>query len=183
MTMRIRLALAILSAAAVAALQPSLAAQDQTVRIRASAIVDGAGGPGGIIKDATIVVQGSKITAIDTTNAGAATYDLRGLTVMPGMIDVRRTSAGTSTRTADAARPGSPAQEILYSAENAYVTLMAGFTTIRSRASRTTWTCGKRSRGVFPRRGSDVHPHDQRTHGRAARRQRLATPDEAPRLP
>ena len=31
-----------------------------------------------------------------------------------------------------AARPGSPAQEILYSAENAYVTLMAGFTTIQS---------------------------------------------------
>ena len=31
-----------------------------------------------------------------------------------------------------AARPGTPAQEILYSAENAYVTLMAGFTTIQS---------------------------------------------------
>ena len=31
-----------------------------------------------------------------------------------------------------AARPGAPAQEILYSAENAYVTLLAGFTTIQS---------------------------------------------------
>jgi imidazolonepropionase-like amidohydrolase len=42
-------------------------------------------------------------------------------------------SAGISTRAGRyAARPGSPAQEILYSAENAYVTLLAGFTTIQS---------------------------------------------------
>src|ERR1035437_3912949 len=65
-----------------------LIAQDQTVRIHVATILDG---PGGVLRNATIGVQGSTIAAIDTSNAGAGanvTYDLGALTVMPGMIDV-----------------------------------------------------------------------------------------------
>ena len=47
-----------------------------------------------------------------------------------------------------AARQGSPAQEILYSAENAYVTLLAGFTTIQSPGCRATSICARRSRAA-----------------------------------
>ena len=50
-----------------------------------------------------------------------------------------------------AARPGTPAQEILYSAENAYVTLMAGFTTIQSPGQANDVELREAiARGVFP---------------------------------
>src|SRR4029079_755841 len=52
---------------------------------------------------------------------------------MPGMIDVHAHVGWHFDKDGRyAARPGTPAQEILYSAENAYVTLLAGFTTIQS---------------------------------------------------
>src|SRR3954447_2614044 len=55
---------------------------------------------------------------------------------MPGMIDVHAHVAWHFDKDGRyAARPGTPAQEILYSAENAYVTLLAGFTTIQSPGS------------------------------------------------
>jgi imidazolonepropionase-like amidohydrolase len=92
--------------------------------------VDGAGR---LLSNATIVVQGSKIASIDAGGAPGATYELGPLTVMPGMIDVHSHLGwhfGPDGRYQP--RGASPAQEILYSAENAYVTLMAGFTTIQS---------------------------------------------------
>src|SRR5262245_26800545 len=73
------LAALIIAAAAVAT------AQDQTVRIRAATILDGTGK---VIRNATIVVKGSKITSIDAANSGTATYNLGQVTIVPGMIDV-----------------------------------------------------------------------------------------------
>jgi imidazolonepropionase-like amidohydrolase len=104
--------------------------QTQTIRIHASTVIDGSGK---VLRNATIVVQGSKITSVETGNPGNATYDLGQLTVLPGMIDVHAHIGWHFDKDGRyAARPGSPAQEILYSVENAYVTLMAGFTTIQS---------------------------------------------------
>jgi imidazolonepropionase-like amidohydrolase len=115
---------------AVLLISPALLAQNQTVRIHAATILDGTGK---VLKNATIVVQGSKITSIETGNTANATYDLGRLTVVPGMIDVHsHVGWHFDDKGRYAARPGTPAQEILYSAENAYVTLMAGFTTIQS---------------------------------------------------
>jgi imidazolonepropionase-like amidohydrolase len=112
------------------ALSVTLSSQTQTTRIHADTLLDGTGKT---VRNATIVVQGSKITAIETGNASNATYDLGRLTVLPGMIDVHAHVGWHFDKDGRyAARPGSPAQEILYSAENAYVTLMAGFTTIQS---------------------------------------------------
>jgi imidazolonepropionase-like amidohydrolase len=108
----------------------ALTAQDQTVRIRAAKIIDGTGK---VLTNATVVVQGSKITSIETGNAGTPTYNLGQLTIVPGMIDVHAHVGWHFDKDGRYAnRPGTPAQEILYSAENAYVTLMAGFTTIQS---------------------------------------------------
>jgi len=108
----------------------ALSSQDQTVRIRATKVLDGTGR---VLNNVTIVVQGSKITSIGTEGAGAATYSLGTFTVMPGMIDVHAHIGWHFDKDGRyAARPGTPSQEILYSAENAYVTLMAGFTTIQS---------------------------------------------------
>jgi imidazolonepropionase-like amidohydrolase len=127
----------------------TLAAQDQTIRIRAAAILDGTGK---VVRNATIVVQGSKITSIDTGNAGQASYNLGQLTVLPGMIDVHAHVAWHFDKDGRyAARPGSPASEILYSAENAYTTLMAGFTTIQSPGSASDIDLREAiARGVLP---------------------------------
>jgi imidazolonepropionase-like amidohydrolase len=112
---------------------PALLAQSPAIRIHAATVIDGTGK---VVRNATVVVQGSKITAIETGTGSNATYDLGRLTVMPGMIDVHAHVAWHFDKDGRyAARPGTPAQEILYSAENAYVTLQAGFTTIQSPGS------------------------------------------------
>jgi imidazolonepropionase-like amidohydrolase len=104
--------------------------QTPTMRIHAARVIDGTGK---VLTNATIVVQGSKITSIETGNAGNATYDLGQLTVVPGLIDVHAHIGWHFDKDGRyAARRGAAAEEILYSAENAYVTLMAGFTTIQS---------------------------------------------------
>ena len=144
--MRLKAMLAVVAVTLVAAV---LSAQDQSIRIRAATIVDGTGK---VLRNATVVVQGSKITSIDTGNTGAATYNLGQLTVIPGMIDVHAHVAWHFDKDGRyAARPGSPAEEILYSAENAYVTLMAGFTTIQSPGSPSDVDLREAiARGVLP---------------------------------
>src|SRR6266540_2112964 len=108
----------------------AVSAQEPTTRIRAATVLDGTGK---VLRNATIVVQGSKITSIGTGDSGPVTYNLGQLTVIPGMIDVHAHVGWHFDKDGRYAnRPGTPAQEILYSAENAYVTLMAGFTTIQS---------------------------------------------------
>jgi imidazolonepropionase-like amidohydrolase len=131
--MRFKSALSVALLLAPFVLAVTVLAQPQTIRIRAAAVVDGTGK---VTRNATVVVQGSKITAIETNAtgaAGAATYNLGQLTIMPGMIDVHAHIGWHFDKDGRyAARPGTPAQEMLYSAENAFVTLMAGFTTIQS---------------------------------------------------
>ncbi len=117
-------------AIAAVALGATLSSQSQTIRIHANTILDGTGK---VIRNGTVVVQGSKIVGVETGNASNATYNLGALTVVPGFIDVHAHVGWHFDKDGRyAARPGSPAQEILYSAENAYTTLMAGFTTIQS---------------------------------------------------
>jgi imidazolonepropionase-like amidohydrolase len=143
MRMKIVLFASIVAAAA------TLSAQDQAIRIRAATILDGTGK---VVRNATIVVQGSKITSIDTGNAGPASYNLGQLTVLPGMIDVHAHVAWHFDKDGRyAARAESPASEILYSAENAYTTLMAGFTTIQSPGSASDVDLRDAiARGVLP---------------------------------
>jgi imidazolonepropionase-like amidohydrolase len=109
---------------------PALLAQAPTVRVHAATVLDGTGRT---LRNATVVVQGSKITAVETGTPANATYNLGQVTILPGMIDVHAHIGWHFDREGRyAARPGTPAQEILYAAENAYVTLLAGFTTIQS---------------------------------------------------
>jgi imidazolonepropionase-like amidohydrolase len=135
---------------AIGATSIGLSAQNPApVRIHAAKLVDGAGRS---VANATIVVQGSKITSIDTGGPSGATYELGSLTVMPGMIDVHSHLGwhfGPDGRYQP--RGASPAQEILYSAENAYVTLMAGFTTVQSPGQANDVELREAiARGVFP---------------------------------
>jgi imidazolonepropionase-like amidohydrolase len=128
---------------------PALLAQDQTVRIHAQTVLDGTGKT---LRNATIVVRGSKITSIETGNTAPPTYELGRITVLPGMIDVHSHVGWHFDKDGRYAnRPGSPAQEILYSAENAYVTLLAGFTTVQSPGQANDLELREAiARGVFP---------------------------------
>src|SRR6267378_2873265 len=106
-------------------------AQDRPIVIRADTVLDG---KGGTLTNTSIIVQGSKIARIDPSAQGV-TYDLRGLTVMPGWIDTHAhivqhfdRKTGKTPRRGDE----TPQQAALYAVENAYKTLLGGFTTIQS---------------------------------------------------
>jgi imidazolonepropionase-like amidohydrolase len=112
----------------------ALAAQDPAITIRVGTWLDG---KGGVLHDATLTIRGGTIETIGPATA-AATYDLRSLTVMPGLIDTHVHLAwhfGPDGRYVP--RDASPVQAVLYSAENAYLTLMAGFTTVQSVGNAT----------------------------------------------
>ena len=68
---------------------------------------------------------------------GAVTYDLSDLTVMPGWIDthVHLTNHFDADGRNHSDPDETPEQAILYAVENAYRTLMAGFTTVQSLGS------------------------------------------------
>jgi imidazolonepropionase-like amidohydrolase len=106
-------------------------AQDGPVVIKADTVLDG---KGGTLSNTGIVVQGSRITRIDP-GAQGATYDLRGLTVMPGWIDTHAHIVqhfNRKTGKTPARGEETPQQAALYAVENAYTTLLGGFTTVQS---------------------------------------------------
>jgi imidazolonepropionase-like amidohydrolase len=94
-------------------------------------------GKGGVVHDTRIVIDGSKIIAIDP-KAGPVDYDFRGLTVLPGWIDAHvhiTWSFGPDGK--NAGMSGTTQEAAYQSASNALGTLMAGFTTIQSPGSPT----------------------------------------------
>ena len=104
-------------------------AQPKGIVIAASALFDG---KGHVLRDTRIVIEGSKTVAIDP-RAGPVDYDLRGLTVMPGWIDAHVHLTwffGKDGKLAGAA--ATPAEAAYGAASNAWVMLMAGFTTVQS---------------------------------------------------
>lgn len=118
-----------LAAVVVLAWHHAPAAQSTAVTIRAGTVLDGRGGA---LQDVTLRIDGSRIAAVDQ-GGGAGTYDLRGLTLMPGWIDTHVHIGGHFGADGRASTEGeTPAQAALYGAENLYATLMAGFTTVRS---------------------------------------------------
>jgi imidazolonepropionase-like amidohydrolase len=97
--------------------------------IAASAVLDG---KGGVLHDTRILIQGSKIVAIDP-NAGPVDYDLLGLTVLPGWIDGHVHITWSFDREGKNAGQGGTTPEAAdQAASNAWATLMAGFTTVQS---------------------------------------------------
>ena len=117
-----------------AVLPPQLASQTspkpKDIVIAASTILDGRGHT---LHNTRIVVHGSQIVAIDPS-AAPVDYDLRGLTVLPGWIDAHvhiTWSFGKDGKNAGPAGGNSP-DDSYNAASNAWLTLMAGFTTVQS---------------------------------------------------
>src|SRR5215469_16604798 len=89
-------------------------------------------GRGHVLHDVRIVIEGSRIASVGP-GTGPVDYDLRGLTVLPGWIEAHvhitwifskdgKNEGTAGTTQADAYR----------AASNAWLTLMAGFTTVQS---------------------------------------------------
>ena len=113
----------------------SAQAQEDTLTIRAGRLLDGLGN---VRENVVVRVTGQRIAAVEAADdAAPATYDLSGLTLMPGLIDthVHLTAHFNADGRADPDPDETPAQTILYAAENAWATLMAGFTTVQSLGS------------------------------------------------
>jgi len=109
----------------------SAVAQERTITIFSDNAFDGRGG---VVRNARIEVRGDKIVSVgkQTGARTPATYDLRGLTVLPGWIDshVHITwHFGPNGHFGEKNEP--PERATLEMEGNAWRTLMAGFTTVQ----------------------------------------------------
>ena len=113
----------------VLAITTSAFAQSAETTIKARLVIDG---KGQTMNDAVVTVRDGKIVRVGS-GAGAATIDLGPLTLMPGFIDTHvHIGWHFDVKGRYHAGPEPADQAALYGAENAYVTLMAGFTTVQS---------------------------------------------------
>lgn len=113
---------------------PQMPAPAKRIVIAASSVLDG---KGRVLRNTRIVIEGSKIIAIDP-KAGPVDYDLRGLTVLPGWIDAHAHITWSFGKDGKNVGAGETTPEAAYrAASNAWVTLMAGFTTVQSVGSPT----------------------------------------------
>jgi len=123
-------------------------AQDQSVTVRAARVLDGKGGS---LANATVEVRGGKIVAIDQ-RTGPVTQDLGDVTLMPGLIDVHVHIGYHFGEDGRAENDGeTPGEIALYGAENAWTTLINGFTTVQSVGAPTDKELRDAiARGVLP---------------------------------
>jgi imidazolonepropionase-like amidohydrolase len=118
----------------------SMSVSSNPIVLRADRIVDGRGN---VIPGGSITVVGDRITKVDRSAAGPATYDLKGLTLLPGLIDAHSHLTWYFNRQGrfhTAGQPprgdgDTPVESMLSTVGNAYATLMGGFTTIQSPGS------------------------------------------------
>lgn len=100
--------------------------QNQPIVLKVSTLLDG---KGTVLHNTRIVIQDGKISRLDA-HAVPVTYDLSGLTVLPGWIDTHvhiDWHFGPNGKYGD--KDESPEQAALAYASNAWKTLSAGFTT------------------------------------------------------
>ncbi len=116
-------ALFVLGATSLPAQQPGA-----PVTIRAARVFDGRGA---VQRNVVVTVRGPEIERVAPAS-GVVSYDLGSMTLLPGFIDTHVHIGWHFDANGRWIGGGEAAdQAALYGAENAYVTLMAGFTTIQ----------------------------------------------------
>ena len=107
-----------------------VAAQSRPIVLKAATVLDG---KGHVLQNTIIVVEGSKIARVGgAIPSGAVTYDLTGLTMMPGWIDTHAHVYVHFYHDRLAGKDEPPVHAMLSAADNAAATLNAGFTTVQS---------------------------------------------------
>jgi imidazolonepropionase-like amidohydrolase len=140
--MQIRVAAVLLAALA---LQP---APSPRIVIAIGTALDGRGG---VLRNTRLVIQDGKIAAVDP-NASPIDYDLRNRTVSPGWIDTHVHLNWHFDDQHKSVSGGEPAEQAaLFTAEDAWVTLQGGFTTVQSVGAAIDGLVRDRiNRGVLP---------------------------------
>jgi imidazolonepropionase-like amidohydrolase len=112
----------------------SLNAQDRPIVLKAATVLDG---KGQVLRNTVIVVEGGKISHVGgAAPPGATTYDLTGLTVMPGWIDAHVHPTWHFDANGRLAGQDEPKEQtVLAGAANSWKMLAAGFTTVQSLGS------------------------------------------------
>jgi imidazolonepropionase-like amidohydrolase len=145
------------------AVSAPLMAQEPTV-IRVGALIDG---KGGVLRSATVVVEGGRIKSVGQASAGRVTYDFPQLTLLPGLIDTHVHITAHFGKSGRATSEGeTPQESMLYAAENAYTMLMNGFTTTQSIGARLDVDLRNAiARGILPgpRLLTSISPVDEKT--------------------
>ena len=140
----------------------------QSIVLQTTTILDG---KGGVRRNQQITIEGSRIQSVAPGNT-RATYDLRGLTVMPGWIDTHvhlNWHFDANHKLVNGRED--PKAAALFTAENAWLTLQGGFTTVQSLGAqidldvRDRIAAGLAARTAHP----DIGAADQRSE-RYARR-------------
>ena len=109
------------------------AAQERPIVLKAATVLDG---KGQVLHNTIIIVEGGKISRIGgEAPSGAVTYDLTRLTVTPGWIDTHAHIFWHFDNGRLAGKDEPPVRAMLHAADNAVLTLNAGFTTIQSPGS------------------------------------------------
>jgi imidazolonepropionase-like amidohydrolase len=111
-------------------------ATGEPVTVRVGRLLDGRGGA---MNDVTVVIEGSHIVAVEPKPRENPTWDLRGLTLMPGGIDTHVHIGwhfGRNGKLYDeddkSQTKETPADIILHAADNAVETVRSGVTTVQS---------------------------------------------------
>ena len=118
---------------ATALLTLSASAQERPIVLKAATVLNG---KGQVLHNTIIVVEGGKISRIGgEAPSGAIIYDLTSLTVMPGWIDTHAHIFWHFDNGRLAGKDEPPVRAMLHAADNAILTLNAGFTTIQSPGS------------------------------------------------
>jgi imidazolonepropionase-like amidohydrolase len=134
------IALAVLaSASPLAAQQPQSA-----IVVRAARMLDVAAGQ--VVRNATVVVQGDRISAVNPPSAppGAQVIDLGDVTLMPGLIDAHTHLIGEITPTSFTDPVTQTAVDAAFKAtRNGRTTLLAGITTVRDFGGEVTVAMAK----------------------------------------
>src|SRR5436190_6441926 len=108
-------------------------------------------GRGGVLHDTRLVIQDGQIAAIDPA-ASPINIDLRSRVVMPGWIDTHvHLNWHFDDKHVSVAGGESPEQAALFTAEDAWMTLQGGFTTVQSVGAAIDGPVRDRiNRGVLP---------------------------------
>lgn len=108
-------------------------------------------GRGGVLRNTRLVIQDGKIAAIDPA-ASPIDYDLRNRTVSPGWIDTHihlNWHFDDQHKSVSGGEP--PEQAALFTAEDAWITLQGGFTTVQSLGAAIDGPVRDRiNRGLLP---------------------------------
>lgn len=131
-------------AASPAAAQPPAPRPTPPVVIRAARMFDATAGQ--LVRNASVVVTGDRITAVNpaTLPAGARVIDLGDVTLLPGFIDLHTHLAGEiGPNTFMAPVLETSVDGAFKAARHGRTTLMAGFTTVRDFGGEVTVALGK----------------------------------------